>query len=137
MRGPDERATAFSRHLRRSDNDAEAALWVELRNRRLNGFKFVRQFPIGPYFADFARRECQPVIEVDGSQHAESEHDRIRDDFMLPKDWSVLRTWNVDVLTAKRAVLATILAALEYRLEPEILAPDLRLLGSAAHRGKM
>ncbi|MGI6850763.1 endonuclease domain-containing protein [Mesorhizobium sp. 1B3] len=137
MRGPDKRATAFSRHLRRSDNDAEGALWTELRNRRLNGFKFVRQFPIGPYFADFACRQCQLVIEVDGSQQAESGHDRIRDDFMLSKDWSVLRIWNVDVLTAKQAILTTILAALEFRLEPEILAPDLRFLASATYRGKM
>lgn len=137
MRGPDKRATGVSRRLRRSDNDAESALWSELRNRRLNDFKFVRQFPIGPYFADFACRECQLVIEVDGSQHAVSPGDRVRDDFMLLREWSVLRIWNTDVFTAKEAVLATILAALEYRLAPDVMAPDLRFLASASYRAKI
>jgi very-short-patch-repair endonuclease len=134
MRGPDKRATEISRRLRRADNDAESVLWIELRNRRLNGFKIVRQFLIGPYFADFACRECQLVVEVDGSQHAVSPGDRVRDDFMLSRDWSVLRIWNTGVFTAKDAVLETILAALEYRLPSDVMASDLRFFASASYR---
>jgi very-short-patch-repair endonuclease len=65
--------------LRQSDNDAEGKLWNELRDRRLNGHKFVRQLPIGLYFADFACRELRLVVEIDGSQHAGDRRDAIRD----------------------------------------------------------
>jgi very-short-patch-repair endonuclease len=82
MRGPQSVKTNRARSLRQSDNDAEARLWSELRNRRLNGFKFVRQFPIGNYYADFACREANLVIELDGSHHAGSAYDRRRDEFM-------------------------------------------------------
>jgi very-short-patch-repair endonuclease len=54
MRAGNAPKTARARQLRAADNEAESALWSDLRSRRLNGLKFVRQFPIGPYFADFA-----------------------------------------------------------------------------------
>jgi len=127
MRGPDRRVTARARVLRKTDNDAEAALWSELRDRRLDGRKFVRQFPIGPYFADFACRERRLVVELDGSQHLESAHDSRRDRFMVEHGWSVLRFWNVDALVERRAVVETIQAALERRLEP-VEASDLRFV---------
>ena len=57
MRGPQTARTNRARSLRKADNDAEQALWSALKNRQLNGAKFTRQFPIGPYFADFACRE--------------------------------------------------------------------------------
>jgi very-short-patch-repair endonuclease len=87
-RRPD--ATGRARALRKGDNLAEGRLWVELQDRRLGGFKFVRQFPIGPYFADFACREHRLVVELDGSQHADSEHDLRRDDFMTDAGYSLL-----------------------------------------------
>ncbi|NJM30139.1 MAG: DUF559 domain-containing protein, partial [Rhizobiales bacterium] len=40
-----------------------------LRNRKLGGYKFTQQYPIGPYFAGFACRQRNLVIEVDGSAH--------------------------------------------------------------------
>jgi very-short-patch-repair endonuclease len=49
--------TARARHLRKSDTAAEQRLWEALRARRLAGLKYVRQLPIGPYYADFARLE--------------------------------------------------------------------------------
>ena len=88
----------FARKLRQKDNDAEAALWAELRNRNLNDYKFVRELPIGKYFADFACRRKRLVIEVDGSQHADSEYDRVRDRFLNDNGWSVLRFNNLLVL---------------------------------------
>ncbi|KUM24847.1 hypothetical protein AU467_29155 [Mesorhizobium loti] len=130
MRGPVIETTKRARRLRQSDNDAESALWIELRGRQLNGYKFVRQFPLGPYFADFACRECRLVVEVDGSQHADSDHDRVRDRFMVSSGWSVLRFWNVDVLRDRESVLDTILAAMEQRLERTIDAPDLRFIAA-------
>jgi very-short-patch-repair endonuclease len=102
VRGPQATRTTKARRLRQTDNDAEAVLWAELRGRRLNGYKFVRQFPIGFYFADFACREEHVVIEVDGSQHAAPRADQVRDSFMVENGWSVIRFWNVDILQEKR-----------------------------------
>jgi very-short-patch-repair endonuclease len=127
MRSADIRKTARARSLRQADNDAEAALWSDLRARRLNGYKFVRQLPISQYFADFACRKQMLVVEVDGSQHAQSSYDRERDAVMAELGWSVLRVWNGDVLTERRAVLDTVLAALEGRLEP-VAARDPRFV---------
>ncbi len=115
------------------DNDAEQSLWSVLKNRQLNGAKFTRQLPIGPYFADFACREERLVIELDGSQHAESEYDRRRDSFMLEQGWSVLRFWNVDALKEQDAVADTITAALDRRLDP-VEAPDLRFVAAGNYR---
>ncbi|MEO5325694.1 DUF559 domain-containing protein [Mesorhizobium sp. CC13] len=134
MRGPQPAKTNRARSLRKADNDAEQALWAELRDRRLGGHKFNRQFPIGPYYADFACRESRLVVEVDGSQHAGNTH-RIRDDQMLAEGWSVLRFWNVDVLKEREPVVETILAALEGRLDPEIIATDLRFVAAAGYAG--
>ena len=83
-----------------------------LRARRLGGYRFVRQFPVGQYFADFACREAALIVEVDGSQHIESEHDAVRDAYLTEQGYSVLRFWNTDVLLHSHGVAEQILAAL-------------------------
>ena len=133
MRGPAIPPTERARTLRKADNDAERALWSELKGRRLGGAKFTRQFPIGPYFADFACRDGRLVVELDGSQHADSEYDRRRDAFMIDEGWSVLRFWNIDALLQRDAVIDTIIAALERRLDP-IATTDLRFLAASHSR---
>jgi very-short-patch-repair endonuclease len=42
-----------ARHLRRNQTHAERTLWVRLRDRRLAGWKFRRQFPIDRFVVDF------------------------------------------------------------------------------------
>ncbi|MGB3874598.1 MAG: DUF559 domain-containing protein [Shinella zoogloeoides] len=128
MRGANGKRTGRARQLRQIDNDAEASLWSELRGRRLNGFKFVRQVAIGPYFADFACREKMLVVEVDGSQHAGSEYDRKRNEFMAMNGWSIARFWNVDILMESRAVLETIVAICEGRLSERVSGTDFLFL---------
>lgn len=131
MRGPQLARTQRARSLRKADNDAEKALWSELKGRQLGGAKFTRQLPIGPYFADFACREARLV--VDGSQHFESEYDRKRDRFMVEEGWSVLRFWNIDALIEREAVVETVFAAFERRLDP-VEAPDLRFVAASGYR---
>ena len=128
MRGGNAGKTARARELRGVENEAEEKLWHELRARRLNGHKFVRQLPIGPYFADFACREANLVIEVDGSQHAGRLKDRIRDETMSNYGWSILRFWHVDVLKHRGQVVETIVAALDGRLNSKMVATDLRFV---------
>lgn len=120
--------TERARKLRWVENDAEGVLWQHLRARQLGGYQFVRQHPIGSYFADFCCRKKKLVVEIDGSQHADSANDRRRDAFMQAKGYSVLRFWNHDVLKNKTAVCDTILAALEGRLAEDVIAPDLRFV---------
>jgi len=110
MRGPDRVAANKARRLRRDSTDAEMRLWLKLRDRRLAGFKFIRQYLIGPYVVDFVCRDNKLIIEVDGGQHAENAQDRTRDRDLAEEGFRVLRFWNTDVLSNIDGVLATILA---------------------------
>jgi very-short-patch-repair endonuclease len=106
-----ERAGVRARALRQSSTDAERSLWQQLRDRRLAGFKFRRQHPVGPYFADFACVEAGLVIELDGGQHLEPDAqaaDLIRTQAMNDAGWQVLRFDNRQVLTERLAVLTLI-----------------------------
>ena len=98
--------------LRRTLTDQEKKLWGALRDRRLGGFKFRKQQPIGPFIADFVCQERRLVVEVDGSQHADSARDAARDAFLNDKRYRVLRFWNNDVTGNLSGVLTAILAAL-------------------------
>ena len=115
MRGPQPKVLVKARRLRRELTDAERKLWFELRDRRLHGFKFVRQEPIGPYYVDFIYRDRKLVVEADGGQHAESNHDAVRDRFLRDEGYRILRFWNTDVLQNRKGVLLTILDELGQR----------------------
>jgi very-short-patch-repair endonuclease len=117
---------ARARELRHGDNMAEAMLWNELQAKQLGGYKFVRQMPLGPYFADFACRSARLVVELDGSQHADDKRDRRRDAFMRTQGYSVLRFWSSDAVKDTGSVCETILAALDGRLSEDVVASDLR-----------
>ncbi|RVD45711.1 MULTISPECIES: endonuclease domain-containing protein [unclassified Mesorhizobium] len=100
----------FARSLRRTMTEAEGRLWQELRDRRLDGIKFRRQVPFGKYIADFVCIETSLIIEIDGSQHADSASDRSRDAELKARGFRVLRLWNDDVLKDMNAVCDTIIA---------------------------
>jgi very-short-patch-repair endonuclease len=119
MRGADKARTSRSRQLRGDQTAAESLLWGRLRGRRLNGFKFVRQEPVGPFFGDFICREAQLIVEVDGatthSTDAEIAHDERRDAFLRGEGHRVVRVCNMDVLDNLDGICELILAALERR----------------------
>jgi very-short-patch-repair endonuclease len=112
MRAAREIKTQRSRRFRQDATKAETALWYRLRSRSLNGYKFVRQEPIGPYTVDLICREHRLIIEVDGGQHADSARDVIRDKWLADHNYRVLRFWNNDVLGNISGVLETIATAL-------------------------
>ncbi|TIV00806.1 MAG: endonuclease domain-containing protein [Mesorhizobium sp.] len=128
MRSRNEMKVSKARQLRKVEDDAEEKLWSELRGRRLNGHKFVRQLPVGPYFADFPCREANLVVEVDGSQHVNRSQDRYRDETMNRNGWSVLRVWHADVVASRKSVLDTIVAVLDGRLDRKMIAIDAKFL---------
>ena len=89
-----EKASIRARTFRKSETTAEKRLWEELRGSRLNGFKFVRHLPIGPYFADFACRSVKLIVEVDGATHGnahELAYDAKRSLFLNEQGWAVHR----------------------------------------------
>ena|ERR1041385_4319566 len=112
MRGPNRKTVSIERKLRDSQTDAERKLWFALRDRRLGGFKFVRQEAVGPFVVDFVCREQRLIVEVDGGQHAESSRDAARDAYLARENYRVIRFWNNDVLINRDGVLLTILDSL-------------------------
>ena len=118
MRGPSASETGRARGLRRRSTRAEFVLWRHLRDRQLAGFKFVRQEPIGPYFADFVCRERHLVVEVDGGQHADSAADGKRDAMLRDLGYRITRVWNNDVLGNIEGVLWMLRSELEVAPHP-------------------
>lgn len=105
--------------LRREMTDAERKLWQGLRQRQVEGHKFRRQYPIGPYVADFVCLSAGLVVEVDGGQHAERvEEDAARTRVLERAGFKVLRYWNDDVLLKTDTVLQAIWAELANRPHP-------------------
>lgn len=105
---------ATARRLRRTMTDAELKLWMRLRDRQLDGAKFRRQHPLGPYVLDFFCESERLVIEVDGGQHADcAAKDEKRSAWLIAKGCRVLRFWNHDVLNNIDGVLETIQRALK------------------------
>jgi very-short-patch-repair endonuclease len=105
--------TAQAKILRRNATDAEKQLWSLLRDRRLQGWKFRRQVPLGPYIVDFYCSEAKLIVEVDGGQHANSAKDAARTDWFNKSGYRVKRYWNNDILTNTEGVFTDLLAALE------------------------
>jgi very-short-patch-repair endonuclease len=103
-------AKSRARAMRREPIDAERKLWYALRDRRMQTLKFRRQAPIGPYIVDFLCVAHRLVVEADGSQHAESKRDAVRDVWLAREGYAVLRFSNRDIFTACESVLATIAA---------------------------
>jgi len=101
-----------ARAVRSNMTDAERALWQLLRGRNLEGARFRRQVPIGPYVADFASFEPRLVIECDGGQHG-TERDASRDAYLKAQGFDVVRLWNHEVLQQPEGAWAAISAKLE------------------------
>ncbi len=115
--------TNRARHLRETATDAEAKLWGHLRSRRLSGFKFRRQFPIASYIVDFVCLDAAPIVEVNGSQHADrAMYDANRSEILTKNRFRVLRFWNNDVLQKLDDVLTEILQHLEMPPSPQPLS---------------
>lgn len=100
MRDSERQSRAFARQLRRRMPRSEALLWGYIRKRALNGARFRRQHPIGPYIADFACVAAKLLVEVDGHTHwtpEQLEHDARRTKYLAQQGGRVLRVTSADV----------------------------------------
>ena len=87
-----------ARELRRNSTEAETKLWRALRSA-MPQYKWRRQMPVGPYFADIACFAEKLIIELDGGQHAEAiDKDAARTRFLGAQGYRLVRFWNNDVL---------------------------------------
>jgi len=106
-----------ARELRQPQTPAEARLWQRLRARRLNGYYFRRQHPIGNFIVDFYCARARLVVEVDGDVHAmQKEYDAARTEWLEERGYRVIRFTNDQVFHELDAVLESILTACEERV---------------------
>jgi very-short-patch-repair endonuclease len=89
-----KRLTDRARALRSNATPQERTLWNLLSRYRP---KFTRQLSIDPYTADLACRQAKLIVEIDGSQHIESESDEERTRVLAANGWTVIRFWNSEV----------------------------------------
>jgi very-short-patch-repair endonuclease len=103
------RRIEVARLLRENQTKSESLLWNALRGKRLCGFKFRRQHPIGPFFADFASIQPRLIVELDGGYHDyQYADDKYREDYLADRGWKVLRFCNEDVLDDVEAIVFAI-----------------------------
>ena len=101
--------TNIARMLRKRSTSAEKLLWQQLRGSELEGHKFRRQQPVGPYILDFVNFEKRIVIELDGGQHAiKKGSDKNRDAWLKAEGFKVLRFWNNDIFENLEGILEVI-----------------------------
>ncbi len=108
--------TPVARRLRRRQTDVERLLWSRLRDRRLGGWKFRRQMPIGSHVVDFCCPDAWLVVELDGGQHSREDaltRDSRRTAALEAGGYLVARFWNREVIENLDGVCATILNLLQ------------------------
>jgi very-short-patch-repair endonuclease len=111
-----------ARELRTRQTAAELVLWEALRNRQLDGLKFRRQHPVGPFVLDFCCPHRRLAIEVDGGIHDEQrEQDAERERLLAAAGYRVLRFPNEAVTSDLASVLEAVRAAVadQPRLPPQ------------------
>jgi very-short-patch-repair endonuclease len=59
----------LARNLRKKMTLSEVLLWDALKGKKLSGYDFDRQKPVGNYIADFYCKELKLIIEIDGASH--------------------------------------------------------------------
>ncbi len=118
QRDPD--AIAFAREQRKTANEFAADVWQMLRNRKLRGQKFRREYPIPPYTVDFCCVALKLIIEIDGVHHQSREgraHDERRDRWLAAQGFEILRIPGFQVTQDPWAVRDRIEQAIDGRLK--------------------
>jgi len=104
-----------AKEMRANPTPAEAALWEELRGKKLEA-KFRQQHLIADYIVDFVCLDKKLIIEVDGKIHNNQiEADEARTIRLENDYYKVIRFTNAKVLTNIEEVLAEIKKELSQR----------------------
>jgi very-short-patch-repair endonuclease len=114
------RRTLISRRLRQSLHHTEVRMWACLRQRQVDGWKFRRQHPIGPYFVDFCCPAARLIVEVVGPAHDEESqwsNDQQRYAWLETLGYRVVRVRVEDIDVDIEGVMGRIAAELLNREE--------------------
>jgi very-short-patch-repair endonuclease len=106
----------FSRQLRNNMTDSERLLWSKLRDKQICGVQFYRQKPVGYYIVDFYSAKAKLVIELDGSQHFQTqaiEYDKERELYLRNQGLDILRFTNLEIFKELDAVMQVIYQRVE------------------------
>lgn len=101
----------FAKKNRSNSTKAEEKLWKELKGKKLHGFKFRRQHPIGHFILDFYCHKAKLAIELDGPYHENEEqkqYDELRTKALNDIEIKELRFKNEEVFNNIERVLETI-----------------------------
>jgi leucyl-tRNA synthetase len=101
----------FAKENRQHLTEAEGIIWYQVRDRKIDGFKFRRQHPIAGYIPDFVCLEQKLIVEIDGGYHdeaAQKKFDAARQNWLAENGFEMLRFTNEEVKTNLKAVLKTI-----------------------------
>ncbi len=96
--------------------EAEKIMWEVLKGKQLEGYKFRRQHIIDNYIVDFVCLSRRLVVEIDGGYHNDpevQENDKLREDYLKEKGYTVLRFFNDEVFQDIDNVLEKIVQLLE------------------------
>ena len=116
--GANPRILKLAGELRNTMTRSENYLWSELRNKKVLGYKFRRQHPVGAYVLDFFCNEANLNIELDGSQHGQPSPQAVdieRDKFLASHEIKVLRYWNAELRRNKQMIRDVIWRELQQR----------------------
>lgn len=101
----------FAKANRKNPTDAEIALWQQLRNRNIDGFKFRRQHPVAGFIPDFVCLDAKLVIEIDGGYHSKEDqqkYDEARTAWLNDYQYRILRFTNEEVMNNMNHILQQI-----------------------------
>ena len=105
-----------ARALRQTQSKSESFLWELLRNRRLNGVKFRRQYPFPPYTLDFYALEQRVAIELDGELHERTkDEDELRDRNLIRSGILTVRLTTAELFGNPKAALEKIWSVVSNR----------------------
>jgi len=112
---------ANARRLRKAMTPPEVTLWFALRRGGLEGFKFRRQHPVGPYVLDFFCASGRLAVEIDSYFHCidgRPARDAERDRWLLGQGIRTLRIPAHDVMASVDGVLEKISGHLDHLPPP-------------------
>ncbi|MET3667893.1 DUF559 domain-containing protein [Caulobacter sp. 1776] len=117
---------ANARRLRKEMSKPEMNLWRALRRGGLDGLKFRRQHPIGPYVLDFYCASLCLAVELDGYDHcigSRPRRDQRRDQWLLDRGVRTLRIPAQYVMTSVDSVLSAIREHIAHLPPPDAAHP--------------
>ena len=96
--------------LRNNSTLGEVILWTNvLKNKKMMGYQFNRQFSIEHYIVDFICRKLKLIIEIDGYSHQFKYHeDIVRDEELKKLGFSILRFTEHQVKTDLQNIVRSI-----------------------------